>query len=410
MGDGPKKVVLVAAMGMSPAVLTETVWALAHRENPTVPDEIAVLTTSSGRNGLKAVLMEGMPCVWERLKDALRREGIAHDGKLVFGETSIRVIPDADGNETDDLRTGEDNLLAANFMLGELRKYTESSDTVVLASIAGGRKTMSALLFSCMTLLGREDDKVYHVLIPPEYECGMEPPFFFPQKGVTHQILSRGQPTGKKVPGTEIGIELFEVPFVRMRGWYQEKFKTIPPSYRTLISRMRMVAPSATVYPEIEIDAWNGRVKVDGRDVPLSKTCFAALLLLADGCPAKNLHAKLLALHSAKGAAACDWLATFQESERFNEHSPVDAVYKTMSELRMKLKAIGFSSVESLVPKRGQSVTFPPARVKWCNRGKLADICGCLRSGFEQEGCDKVGVDESEQNRTAGLDRKRLPV
>ena len=168
MGDGPKKVVLVAAMGMSPAVLTETVWALAHRENPTVPDEIAVLTTSSGRNGLKAVLMEGMPCVWERLKDALRREGIAHDGKLVFGETSIRVIPDADGNETDDLRTGEDNLLAANFMLGELRKYTESSDTVVLASIAGGRKTMSALLFSCMTLLGREDDKVYHVLIPPE--------------------------------------------------------------------------------------------------------------------------------------------------------------------------------------------------------------------------------------------------
>jgi CRISPR-associated protein (TIGR02584 family) len=39
---------------------------------------------------------------------------------------------------------------------------------------------MSALLFSCMTLLGRECDKIYHVLLPQTIEFGATPTFFFP--------------------------------------------------------------------------------------------------------------------------------------------------------------------------------------------------------------------------------------
>ena len=369
-----KKTVLVVGMGTSPAVMTETVWALTHQSEPVVPDEIVVITTKSGKDALRAAIMSGAPSVWNRLKTALAKEKIAIDGKLVFGDTSIRVIPDADGNEASDLRTGADNLRAADFMLGELRKYTADSATTVLCSIAGGRKTMSALLFSCMSLLGREEDKVYHVLIPPEYECGMNPPFFFPEKGVKHEVLSRGQSTGKHVASTKIGIELFEVPFVRMRGWYQDKFKGEPPSYKSLISKVQSVAPPAVVYPEIEIDAWNGWVKVDGKPVAMSKTCFATLFLLAKGCTVKGLYEKLRSMHSVLGVAQCDWLATFQESERFNQNTPVDAVYKTMSELRKKLKSAGFVNVESLVPQRGAPVTFPLARIKFWNKNKLVGI------------------------------------
>ena len=373
-----KKTVLVVGMGTSPAVMTETVWALAHQSEPVVPDEVVVITTKSGKDALRAAIMSGAYSVWNRLKTALAKEKIAIDGKLVFGDTSIRVIPDADGNEASDLRTGADNLRAADFMLGELRKYTADSATTVLCSIAGGRKTMSALLFSCMSLLGREEDKVYHVLIPPEYECGMNPPFFFPEKGVKHELLSRGQPTGKRVSSTKIDIELFEVPFVRMRGWYQDKFKGEPPSYKSLISKVQSVAPPAVVYPEIEIDAWNGWVKVDGKTVSLSKTCFATLFLLAKGCSVKGLYEKLRSMHSVSGVAQCDWLATFQASERFNQNTPVDAVYKTMSELRKKLKSAGFINVESLVPQRGAPVTFPIARVKWQNREKILHCKGVI--------------------------------
>ena len=113
------------------------------------------------------------------------REGIDIEGKPIFGETSIRSIPDARGNEIEDLRTGDDNLRAADFMLGELRKYTEDNGTELHVSIAGGRKTMSALLFSCMSLLGREQDKVYLVLLPPALEGGVTPTFYYPKRGTT---------------------------------------------------------------------------------------------------------------------------------------------------------------------------------------------------------------------------------
>ena len=44
-----KKIVLVVGMGTSPAVMTETVWALAHQSEPVVPDEIGVFTTKNGK-------------------------------------------------------------------------------------------------------------------------------------------------------------------------------------------------------------------------------------------------------------------------------------------------------------------------------------------------------------------------
>ena len=37
-----KRTILIAGMGTSPAVLTETVWALAHQKKPVVPDKIPI--------------------------------------------------------------------------------------------------------------------------------------------------------------------------------------------------------------------------------------------------------------------------------------------------------------------------------------------------------------------------------
>ena len=365
-----KKNILISGIGTSPAVLTETVWCLAHQSVPVVPDEVVVLTTESGKERLYAEILNGESSVWRRMCESLREDKVDIDGKLVFGKTSVRVIPDAHGNEIYDLRSGEDNLRAADFMLQQLRQYTESSDTVVLASIAGGRKTMSALLFSCMTLLGREDDRVFHVLLPPEFEGGVTPPMYYPVKGVTYT----NRMTGKTYKSEKFQSELFEVPFVRMRGWYQEKFKNIPPSYRTLISKVQTVAPPAVVYPEIEIDAWNGWVKIDGKLAPMSKACFAMLLFIADGCPSKNLHEKLLALHKQRGAAKCDWLASFQEGSRFADENCPEDVYKVQSELRKKLKSAGFAVAESLVPQRGAPVTFPRQRIMWHNKASVSFV------------------------------------
>lgn len=378
-GKNLKRTVLVAGMGTSPAVLTETVWALAHQKPSVVPDEIIVLTPKPGKAMLSHEILDGQPSVWSRMCESLRNAKINIEGKLIFGDTSIRVMPDAQGNGVADLRSSEDNLRAADFMLQQLRQYTESPDTIVLASIAGGRKTMSALLFSCMTLLGRENDKVFHVLLPSEFEGGVEPPMFYPVEGVTYV----NRLTGKKYKGDSFRSELFEVPFVRMRGWYQEKFKSMPPSYRTLVSRIQAVAPPAVSYPEIEIDVWNGWATLNGQQVAMSRPCFALLIWLASGGAARDCHSRLLAAHRARGVARCDWLASFQGSPFFKDEANVEDVYKTMSCLRVKLKRAGFTDAESLVPQRGKVVMFPISRIKWRNVQRFADVCGCLLSRKE---------------------------
>lgn len=334
-----KRTVLIVGLGTSPAVLTETVWALAHSANPIVPDEIVVITTKSGKARLREVILSGCPSVWDMLLADLTKEGINLEDKLLFGETSIRVIPDVKGNEIDDLRTGEDNLRAADFMLQQIRQFTESSDIVIYTSIAGGRKTMSALLFSCMSLLGREEDKILHVLQSPRHEGCLDAP-----------------PYGDG--------EIFEVPFVRMRGWYQEKFKTIPPTYRTLVEKVQSTAPKAVVYPKIEIDAELGTVKLDGHPVALSKTNFAALYLIAKGCPMKDLHGKLVELHNSHSDKRIDWLDTFREGSRFASIDDIDDLRKTLSELRKKLQSAGFANAEALVPQRGNPVTFPMGLIR----------------------------------------------
>ncbi len=186
-----KKAVLVSVVGTTPSILTETAWALAHRDVPVVPDEVVAITTKNGKSRLAETLLEGG--VWNDMLACLKREGIDVEGRLVFGSASIHAIPDVRGNEIDDLRTGEDNLRAADFMLAQLRQFTEDCGTELHVSIAGGRKTMSALMFSCMTLLGRDCDKVYHVLLPTELEGGSEPPFYFPKKGTRYKSLLTGK-------------------------------------------------------------------------------------------------------------------------------------------------------------------------------------------------------------------------
>ena len=68
MKSESKRKILVVGMGTSPAVLTETVWALAHSNDPVVPDEIEVITTASGKAALTKAVLDGSPSVMDRLK------------------------------------------------------------------------------------------------------------------------------------------------------------------------------------------------------------------------------------------------------------------------------------------------------------------------------------------------------
>ena len=386
-----KRVVLVTSMGMSPSVLTETVWALAHQSPSVVPDEVVVIVAKNAAGKLHKELLEGAHPVWQRLLFALRRDKIDIEGKLAFGVASIHVIPDAHGNEMWDLRSSGENLIAADFMLRQIRQYTETSDTELIVSIAGGRKTMSALLFSCMTLLGRDCDKVVHVLLPSEIEGGSEPPFYFPEKGVTYTSIRHG----KKIKAAKLCSELFEVPFVRMRGWYQEKFKTNPPTYLSLVKKIQQVSPPAAVYQKLEID-FDGsgylRVLPERIDVRLSAPAFMLITLIAKGLPKDALGNELYRLKKVLADAdfpmSVKWNDKFCESPKFEAEGltaeNLGDLADCMSEIRTKLARAGFTRVEDIAPKRNGKIVYPLNSFVTQNENLIpTDIREYLLSGVE---------------------------
>ena len=78
------KHVLLALVGMSPAVLTETVWTLVTEKN-IIPDEVVVLTTTEGRVKIKKELLDSG--IWKKLKGTLTAKKINIKGRLLFGKS-----------------------------------------------------------------------------------------------------------------------------------------------------------------------------------------------------------------------------------------------------------------------------------------------------------------------------------
>ena len=169
--------VLILLCGISPAIVTETVFALAQSGD--LPKQIIIITTITGEVCLRKELWDSG--VWASLKENLKC-----DISFAPNQEHLRLLPDGDGNAFDVVDTLSTEL-AGSFILDVLRQYTENPDTRITFSIAGGRKSMSALGALCMSLLGRHDDRLCHILgNPPFDDPALRPRFYFPTPGQVH--------------------------------------------------------------------------------------------------------------------------------------------------------------------------------------------------------------------------------
>lgn len=151
---------LVAVAGATPQIVTEAIYALARRPAPSfVPDGVRIFTTSEGKARLMQALLAGG--VLTQLRRTL---GLAAN-RIAFSEADIEVFHDAGGAALDDLRTPADNIAAADHLVRALAELTADPATVIHASLAGGRKAMSFYLGHAMSLFGRVQDELSHVLV-----------------------------------------------------------------------------------------------------------------------------------------------------------------------------------------------------------------------------------------------------
>ncbi len=250
--------VLIAVCGTSPAVITETVQAIGRKYPTFVIDEIIVLTTTIGREKLVAQILESG--AWENL----RRELNAGDGELRFGDCadSIQLIPSMDKTRNlADICTPDDHLSMANQLCRILRGYTDNPDITVLASLAGGRKTMSTMMGFCFSLFARDQDKLFHVLVNEPFDGRLEPPFLFkPKKAVVHKL-----PDGKTISSDEAHIDLIEIPCVHLRKLFPQQFGKAAGEYSSLVHEADYMAGMGD--RELRLDLKTGDVTIGATTV-----------------------------------------------------------------------------------------------------------------------------------------------
>jgi CRISPR-associated protein (TIGR02584 family) len=198
-----KKHTLLATTGASPQVVTETLYAI-HQANQRWPDDIYLITTSFGKGkAVKGLIEDGH---LQRLCEELKRPMPAFDAMHVL------VTPGADGTEVEDARSLADHEALANFIMTQVRDRTAHPETSLHASLAGGRKTMTFYLGYAMSLFGRAQDTLSHVLVSEGYEN--IPDFWFPTVAESHRHVDN---RGQTLDASAAQVTLAPIPFIRHR-------------------------------------------------------------------------------------------------------------------------------------------------------------------------------------------------
>ena len=268
--DYPRRL-LVAVTGLSPQIVTETLYALAVEQKPPfVPTEVRLITTEEGAERAKLSLLHPESGWFHRLRADYGLPPIA------FGPEHVHVLEDAGGRPLDDIRSPEDNERAADAITDVVRDLTRGDDSALHVSIAGGRKTMGFYLGYALSLYGREQDRLSHVLVNAPYESHKE--FFYPTPRSV-PICAR-EPDSQPYDARDAEVTLAEIPFVRLRDELPEDLKDLREGKvrfsEAVTAAQRAIGPS-----ELVIDLPARRLRAGGKNLALSPLHLAFLAWLA---------------------------------------------------------------------------------------------------------------------------------
>ena len=238
LNQGIQKI-LLAVSGMSPQILTETLYALIQEKN-WIPDQVLLITTEKGRaNAIEQLL--GEQGHFRKLLDDYQ---ISHP--VDFTGESISVIRDINGHALADLRTPEDNEAAANTISAKVRELTKDPTIELHISLAGGRKTMGFYAGYALSLFGRPQDRLSHVLVSEHYESNKD--FYYPTP-----YAKKIHSGGNQALDTSIAkVWLAEIPFVRLRSGLPQSLLEGQHSFSETVKLARKATEKAklTLDPE----------------------------------------------------------------------------------------------------------------------------------------------------------------
>lgn len=262
------KNILLAVTGLNPQVITETLFAL-HQQNRTV-DAIHIITTRQGKEKINAHLLSPKDGKYYQY---LKEYGV-EPATIDFGFHSVHTIKDSNGIEIDDVEGEAENEWLLKKCLELTFSLTKDSNTTVFFSVAGGRKTMSSCLMLAAQLYGRPQDRVYHVLVSPEFESNRE--FYYPSKeSIPVELQGKnGQPYVKETRYAE--VNLIPIPFVSIREKLSESMLDQPKDPATLMLSLVREEPYS-----LKIDLPGGKLAYKNLELDMMPARLALYAFLA---------------------------------------------------------------------------------------------------------------------------------
>jgi CRISPR-associated protein (TIGR02584 family) len=197
--------ILLAVTGLTPQVVTETLYALWREAPQALPHEVHVLSTSEGATRARLALLSAQPGWFARLCADFSLPPIA------FDETHIHTLCASDGQPLADIRSAADNAAAADQIADFVRRLTADDGTALHVSLAGGRKTLGFFAGYALSLWGRPQDRLSHVLVNEPFESSWE--FFYPTP--YERIIQTRDGRIADCAGAQ--VSLADIPFVRLR-------------------------------------------------------------------------------------------------------------------------------------------------------------------------------------------------
>ena len=276
--------ILVVTGGMTPQVVTETVYALAReRENPIIPDEIICVVTQK----IARRFTEELPGQLARLAkgwDISPRWGNVRVEYPLYAEDdpdkSRRGRPVQDiRSETDSVRFGD----LVTEIVRQAASEVEGKDlrTRIHLSLAGGRKSMSFHAGAALSLFAREQDELSHVLVSEEFESCDD--FWFP---TPDDCFVRHRRTNQKHNARDARVELALLPFVRVRERLPLGLLGQQLSHANIVAQTNAALGRTTA--TLELATSRRSVRIPGIvEFELPNKEFALYQLMAEWCQAQ---------------------------------------------------------------------------------------------------------------------------
>ncbi len=278
------KRILFCTIGSTPQVVTETVWAL--RREGWRPDEIHIVTTTHKLDYIRKELQQSDGHLHKMFSDAA--PPVTVHAPMVDGATlSLRTDDIADATKLRNALPDVNEAAQAEAMWTAIdtlmQQFVADDESEVHVSLAGGRKTMSAHALLAVTVHGRIQDRLSHVLVNPPDVFEDNPAFWHPdQEGGPIVGKNEGSKTPRPEPShnpkdARVSLVYTHTPLLRYEVEKYERFSARPSATRI---RDYNLGNRFDIDPSVALDPQANAVFVAGERFKFTPLNFAMLRTL----------------------------------------------------------------------------------------------------------------------------------